>query len=145
MKVVLQRVTSASVSVKDEEIASIGLGYMLLVGVEQGDTAESAIYLANKINKLRIFEDDDEKMNLDIHQVKGSILSVSQFTLLADTKKGTRPSFTRAGDPKEAEKLYHFFNEELQKAGLEVFEGEFGAHMVLDIKNDGPCTIILEK
>lgn len=145
MKVVLQRVTHSSVSVEDNQLASIGLGYMLLVGVEEGDTTETATYLANKISKLRVFEDDDEKMNLDIHQVEGQILSISQFTLLADTKKGTRPCFTKAGDPKEAEKLYNFFNKSLRETGLEVFEGQFGAHMVLDIKNDGPCTIILEK
>lgn len=145
MKVVLQRVTHSSVSVEDNQLASIGLGYMLLVGVEEGDTTETATYLANKISKLRVFEDDEGKMNLDIHQVEGQILSISQFTLLADAKKGTRPSFTKAGDPKEAEKLYNFFNKSLRETGLEVFEGQFGAHMVLDIKNDGPCTIILEK
>lgn len=145
MKVVLQRVTQASVHVESDEIASIQTGYMLLVGVEKGDTKEAATYIANKISKLRVFEDEAGKMNLDIHHIGGSILSISQFTLLADTKKGTRPSFTRAGDPKEAESLYHFFNEELRQAGLEVFEGKFGEHMVVDITNDGPCTIIFEK
>ncbi|MEG2254156.1 MAG: D-aminoacyl-tRNA deacylase [Vagococcus sp.] len=144
MKVVLQKVSQASVSVDSEELGSIKQGYVLLVGVKEGDTEKEADYLVKKINGLRIFEDEAGKMNLDIHQVGGSILSISQFTLLADTKKGNRPSFTKSAHPDEALRLYHYFNESLRDEELVVKEGEFGAHMVVAIENDGPVTIVFD-
>lgn len=145
MRVVLQRVSEASVSIDNKKVASIEEGYMLLVGIAEEDTKEEADYLAKKISKLRVFEDDDGKMNLDIHQIEGSILSISQFTLLADIKKGNRPSFAKAGHPNMASKLYDYFNKRLRQEGLEVKEGIFGADMLVDIKNDGPVTIIYDK
>lgn len=145
MRVVLQRVSEASVSIDNKKVASIKKGYMLLVGIAEEDTKEEADYLAKKISKLRVFEDDDGKMNLDIHQIEGSILSISQFTLLADVKKGNRPSFAKAGHPNMASKLYDYFNKRLRQEGLEVKEGIFGADMLVDIKNDGPVTIIYDK
>ncbi|MBO0476501.1 D-tyrosyl-tRNA(Tyr) deacylase [Vagococcus sp. DIV0080] len=144
MKVVLQKVSQASVSVDSEELGSIKQGYVLLVGVKEGDTEKEADYLVKKINGLRIFEDEAGKMNLDIHQVGGSILSISQFTLLADTKKGNRPSFTKSAHPDEALRLYRYFNESLRDEELVVKEGEFGAHMVVAIENDGPVTIVFD-
>lgn len=145
MRVVLQRVSEASISIDNKKVASIEKGYMLLVGIAEEDTKEEADYLAKKISKLRVFEDEEGKMNLDIHQIEGSILSISQFTLLADTKKGNRPSFAKAGRPDMASKLYDYFNEQLRQEGIEVKEGVFGADMLVDIKNDGPVTIIYDK
>lgn len=144
MKVVLQKVAHGNVIVDEKELAKIKTGYVLLVGVKEGDTEVDADYLAKKISQLRIFEDENGKMNLDIHQVSGQILSISQFTLLADTKKGNRPSFTKAGKPDEALKLYQYFNDQLRKFDLTVFEGEFGAHMSITLENDGPVTIIFD-
>ena len=144
MKVVLQKVSEASVSVADKELGEIGLGYVLLVGIQEGDTEVEADYLVKKINGLRIFEDENDKMNLDIHQKNGSILSISQFTLLANTKKGNRPSFTRSASPDEGLRLYQYFNQELRACDLEVVEGEFGAHMSVALVNDGPVTIIFD-
>ncbi len=144
MKVVLQKVSEASVSVADKELGEIGLGYVLLVGIQEGDTEVEADYLVKKINGLRIFEDEKDKMNLDIHQKNGSILSISQFTLLANTKKGNRPSFTRSASPDEGLRLYQYFNQELRACDLEVVEGEFGAHMSVALVNDGPVTIIFD-
>lgn len=144
MKVVLQKVTEASVTVENDVLGQIGMGYVLLVGVAEGDTEKEADYLAKKINGLRIFEDDEGKMNLDIHQVSGSILSISQFTLLADTKKGNRPSFTKSAHPDEAIRLYDYFNEQLRGYGLTVATGQFGAHMKVAIHNDGPVTIVFD-
>ena len=144
MKVVLQKVTEASVTVESDILGQIGMGYVLLVGVAEGDTEKEADYLAKKVNGLRIFEDDEGKMNLDIHQVSGSILSISQFTLLADTKKGNRPSFTKSAHPDEAIRLYDYFNEQLRGYGLTVATGQFGAHMKVAINNDGPVTIVFD-
>ena len=144
MKVVLQKVSEASVSVADKELGEIGLGYVLLVGIQEGDTEVEADYLVKKINGLRIFEDEKDKMNLDIHQKNGSILSISQFTLFANTKKGNRPSFTRSASPDEGLRLYQYFNQELRACDLEVVEGEFGAHMSVALVNDGPVTIIFD-
>lgn len=144
MKVVLQKVSQASVSVDQQVISAIDLGLMLLVGVKEGDTEKEAEYLANKVSKMRIFEDGDDKLNLSVHDVKGEILSISQFTLLANTKKGNRPSFTEAAKPAEATALYQYFNEKLRETGLSVSEGEFGAHMAVSLVNDGPVTIVLD-
>ncbi len=144
MRVVLQRVKQGKVVVEDKEIGAIEKGYVLLVGVAEGDTEKEADYLAKKISNLRIFEDENEKMNLDIHQVGGKILSISQFTLLANTKKGNRPSFTNSATPDEALKLYQYFNEKLRAFKLDVSEGEFGAHMLVSLENDGPVTILFD-
>ncbi|QIL46102.1 D-tyrosyl-tRNA(Tyr) deacylase [Vagococcus coleopterorum] len=144
MKVVIQKVTSASVVVEEQTIAKIGQGFLLLVGVKTGDTQADADYLVNKIAKMRIFEDAEGKMNHDISEVSGEVLSVSQFTLLANTKKGNRPSFVDAARPNEATKLYDYFNEGLRGQGLEVSEGQFGADMSVSLVNDGPTTIILD-
>lgn len=144
MRIVLQRVNHGKVTVEKNEIGKINKGYVLLVGVAEGDTEKEADYLAKKISNLRIFEDENEKMNLDIHQVGGDILSISQFTLLADTKKGNRPSFIKSAPPEEALRLYRYFNEQLRSYELEVAEGEFGAHMLIQLENDGPVTIIFD-
>lgn len=144
MKVVLQKVTEASVAIEGNTKASIQQGYMLLVGVKEGDTTLEADYLARKISNLRVFEDEEGKMNLDVHQVKGSILSISQFTLLADTKKGNRPSFTQSAEPSQALALYDYLNNKLRQDGLEVLEGEFGSHMAVSLVNDGPVTIVFD-
>lgn len=144
MKVVLQKVTEASVTIEGNTKASIQQGYMLLVGVKEGDTTLEADYLARKISNLRVFEDEEGKMNLDVHQVKGSILSISQFTLLADTKKGNRPSFTQSAEPSQALALYDYLNNKLRQDGLEVLEGEFGSHMAVSLVNDGPVTIVFD-
>ncbi|MEG0254803.1 MAG: D-aminoacyl-tRNA deacylase [Vagococcus sp.] len=144
MKVILQRVTHGNVVVEQKEIGKVAKGYVLLVGVAEGDTEKEADYLAKKISNLRIFEDENEKMNLDIHQVGGSILSISQFTLLADTKKGNRPSFTKSAHPDEALRLFNYFNKQLRTYDLDVAEGEFGANMLVSLANDGPVTIIFD-
>lgn len=144
MKVVLQKVSKASVSVEGNVLSEIKQGFMLLVGVKTGDTKAEADYLANKVSKMRVFEDQDDKMNLSIHDVKGEILSISQFTLLANTKKGNRPSFIEAARPVEATALYEYFNGKLREAGLTVAEGQFGAHMEVGLVNDGPVTIVLD-
>lgn len=144
MKVVLQRVKQASVMVDKTCISSIDQGFLLLVGIEKGDTQEEADYLANKIAKLRVFEDENHKMNLNLSQVDGKILSVSQFTLLANTKKGNRPSFEQSADKAEAISLYDYFNESLRRLGYEVKTGQFGADMQVSLVNDGPTTILFD-
>lgn len=144
MRVVLQRVSGASVTVAGETIAQIKQGYVLLVGVHQTDTEKDADYLVRKISKLRIFEDATGKMNQDLAAVQGQILSVSQFTLYADTKKGNRPSFTAAAAPDLAKQLYEYFNQALRMLNIEVQTGQFGAHMTVQLANDGPVTIIFE-
>lgn len=145
MKVVLQRVKSASVSIEDVVVGAINQGYLLLVGVGPDDKIEDVQYLARKISGMRIFSDDDGKMNLSIHQVNGSILSISQFTLFADTKKGNRPSYTSAADPKLAKFLYEELNTLLRdEYGIVVETGVFGADMQVSLVNDGPVTILLD-
>lgn len=145
MKVVVQRVSKASVHVDGQSLAQIGQGMLLLVGVQKGDTKEDADYLVRKISKLRIFEDETGKMNLDIAQIDGEVLSVSQFTLIARTKKGNRPSFDEAEIPKEAKNLYDYFNQELAKVlNKEVLTGKFGADMDVALHNDGPVTIVYD-
>lgn len=144
MRVVLQRVSSASVTVDDQELGAIAQGYMLLVAIQDADTEAELDYLVRKITGLRVFEDEAGKMNLSIQDVGGSILSISQFTLYADTRRGNRPSFTDAGAPAYAEKMYDQFNTKLAAAGLTVATGEFGADMKVSLVNDGPVTIIFD-
>ena len=144
MRVVLQRVSSASVTVDDQELGAIAQGYMLLVAIQDADTEAELDYLVRKITGLRVFEDEAGKMNLSIQDVGGSILSISQLTLYADTRRGNRPSFTDAGAPAYAEKMYDQFNTKLAATGLTVATGEFGADMKVSLVNDGPVTIIFD-
>ena len=145
MRIVLQRVKSANVAIEGSVVGEIEQGFLLLVGVGPDDTRDDASYLARKIAGMRIFSDENGKMNLSIDQVDGKILSVSQFTLFADTKKGNRPSFTGAASPEAANKLYEEFNEILRtEYGLIVETGEFGADMQVSLVNDGPVTILLD-
>lgn len=144
MKLVVQRVQEASVSVDNEIVGAIGPGLLLLVCFEQGDDDESLHRAIDKISKLRIFDDADGKMNLDISATKGEILSVSQFTLSWDGSGGHRPSFEKSMIPQEARLKYALFNRELRNRGLTVKEGKFGAFMKVTLVNDGPVTFILE-
>lgn len=144
MRVVLQRVKEASVSIDGQLHGKIGKGFILLVGVSDTDGEAEVDYLTHKISKLRVFEDEAGKLNLDINAVNGAILSISQFTLYADTKKGNRPNFTKAGEPKHADQVYEQLNENLRQAGLDVQTGVFGADMLVNIQNDGPVTIIFD-
>lgn len=144
MKVVLQRVTQAQLSIDQQVHAQIGRGVVLLVGFGQADQPANADYLAAKIVKSRIFEDSRGKTNLALADVQGEILSVSQFTLYANTKKGNRPSFVEALNPEVAQKLYDYFNQRLAASGLKVQTGIFGADMQVQLTNDGPMTIIYE-
>ena len=145
MKIVLQRVRKASVSVDNKIVGSIDKGYCLLVGVHKESTEEDAKYLAKKISQARLFEDENDKINLSLKDVGGSILSVSQFTLYADTKKGNRPSFTSAAGAEKANELYEKFNEFLREEGVTVETGIFQTMMEVNIVNDGPITIVYEK
>lgn len=144
MRVVLQRVKKASVAIDNQTVGAIGQGLLLLVGFQADDGSEQIDYLVKKIANCRIFSDEDDKLNLNVQQVNGKILSVSQFTLYADTKKGNRPSFTRAQDPKIASKNYDEFNQKLRALGIEVQTGKFGADMQVSLVNDGPVTIIFD-
>ena len=144
MKVVLQRTKQASVTVNQEVTGSISHGYMLLVGITHEDTMKDVDYCARKVAEIRLFEDEDGKMNRSIHEVSGQILSVSQFTLYADTKKGRRPSFVNAARPDIAKPLWDAFNDALRENGLHVETGIFGANMDVALVNDGPVTIIIE-
>lgn len=144
MKVVVQRAKDASVKVEDETIGKIANGLVLLVGVTHEDTVEDAKYLVNKVTNMRIFEDKDGKMNLSLKDVGGSVLSISQFTLYADTRKGRRPSFVKAAPPEQANDLYEQFNEMIEKEGVTVEIGKFGAMMDVQLTNVGPVTIILD-
>ncbi|WP_294740561.1 D-aminoacyl-tRNA deacylase [uncultured Exiguobacterium sp.] len=145
MRVVLQRVKEASVTVDQEVIGQIKQGFLLLVGVTHEDTIEQVNWLADKIAGLRVFEDEEERMNRSLQDVDGQILSVSQFTLYGDVKKGRRPAFTEAAKPDVANELYEAFNERLRAQGLTVETGQFGAMMDIALVNDGPVTLILEK
>ena len=144
MRIVLQRVKEASVTIDGEVHGAINKGYMILVGFNNDDTHEIIDRLVEKVIHLRVFEDENQKMNLSLIDVEGSILSISQFTLYADCHKGNRPSFSYAGKPAIAEPLYMYFNEYLRKIGIHVEEGIFGADMKVDLLNDGPVTIILD-
>ncbi len=145
MKVIVQRVMKAHCVVDQETVSAIGQGFVLLVGFEQGDQMEQLEWMAQKIAKLRIFEDHQEKMNLDLQQVQGEILSISQFTLAAEVTKGNRPSFVKAMEAQQAQSYFTIFNEKLRSQGLVVKEGVFQAHMEIHLVNDGPVTIIIER
>ena len=145
MRIVLQRCKQASVTVEGKVVGEIGKGFMLLVGVTHDDTDEQIQYLADKIVNLRVFEDEEGKMNRSLLDVGGEILSVSQFTLYGDTARGRRPSFTYAAKPGFAEPMYEKFNEALRERGVTVETGVFGAMMDVSLINDGPVTLILEK
>ncbi|GAB2484762.1 D-aminoacyl-tRNA deacylase [Alkalibacterium psychrotolerans] len=144
MRAVIQRTTGASVKVEGEVTGQIETGLVVLLGVEDADTVEDADYLARKIANMRIFEDENEKMNRSLSDVEGSVLSISQFTLHADTKKGNRPSFTKAAKPDKADELYDYFNKQLRELNVPVETGSFGAHMSVQLLNDGPVTIIID-
>ncbi len=145
MKAVIQRVTSASVEVEGEIVGSCNQGYMILFGAAEGDTDEDAILLAKKTANLRVFEDENGKMNLSILDIGGEVLAISQFTLLADVKKGNRPSFINAMEPNEAERLYKVYCQELRNNGVnKVAQGVFGADMKVSLCNDGPVTILYD-
>ena len=144
MKALLQRVTQASVTVDGEKVSQIGRGLVALVGVAQGDSESDARYLADKTVNLRIFPDEAGKFNLSLLDIRGELLAVSQFTLLADTRKGRRPSFTQAALPSEAEALFNSFVEIAKTTGLEVSTGRFQRHMLVEIHNDGPVTMLLD-
>ena len=145
MKIILQKVKKASVSVENKVVGSIDKGYCLLVGVHKESTEEDAKYLAKKVAQARLFEDENDKMNLSLKDVGGSVLSVSQFTWYADTKKGNRPSFTSAAGAEKANQLYEKFNEFLREEGVTVETGIFQTMMEVNIVNDGPITIVYEK
>ena len=144
MRAVIQKVNQSSVSVDGEVKGAIGSGFTVLIGVEEGDTEKDAQYIADKITGLRIFEDEDDKLNLSIEDIGGEILAISQFTLLADARKGRRPGFTRAARPEEANELYQQVIARMREKGIHVEEGVFQTHMVVQIENDGPVTILLD-
>ncbi|MDD3594231.1 MAG: D-aminoacyl-tRNA deacylase [Candidatus Gastranaerophilales bacterium] len=145
MKALIQRVKNSSVEIDGKISSSIGAGMLILLGVEKNDTFKTAAALADKVLKFRIFEDENDKMNLSVCDINGEILVVSQFTLAADCKKGTRPSFDNAKMPKEANEIYEFFVNELKKSNLKIQTGVFGAMMDVKLTNDGPVTFMLEK
>lgn len=146
MKAVIQRVTSADVTIDGKVEGKIDKGFMILFGAGQGDTEEEADYIARKTARMRIFSDENGKMNLSLGDVGGGALVISQFTLYADCRHGNRPGFTEAETPERAEMLYEYFCEKLEEeAGIHVERGIFGADMKVSLVNDGPVTIILEK
>lgn len=145
MKLLIQRVANANVKVNDKIVGKIDKGFLVLCGVTHTDTKETADYLVKKLLNLRVFEDENEKMNLSLKQVNGELLIVSQFTLYADTSSGNRPSFINAAKPDMANELYEYFCSQCTKEGIHVEKGVFGAHMEVSLLNDGPVTIMLEK
>lgn len=144
VKAVIQRVKEASVTIDQQIVGEISQGFLILLGIHAEDTAADIDYLVRKITKLRVFEDQEGKMNLDLAAVSGEILSVSQFTLYADTKKGNRPSFVKAAQPEVAIALYELFNQKLREEKIFVATGEFGANMQIALVNDGPVTIVID-
>lgn len=144
MKVVVQRVRSAAVTVDEKEVGKIGIGLLLLIGIAETDSEADVQFVANKCSELRIFEDNDGKMNRSVLDVGGEILAISQFTLLGDTRKGRRPSFIKAANPEKAEKYYNIFNRILINKGLHVESGIFGAMMDVNSINTGPVTLIVD-
>lgn len=144
MRAVVQRVTSSSVSVNEKIIGEIGIGFNVLIGISKDDTLEDLKYIKDKIINLRVFHDENDKMNLSLLDIKGEILVISQFTLYGDCRKGRRPNFMEAQSGEEANKLYEEFLELLKESDLKVECGEFGADMKVQINNDGPVTILLD-
>lgn len=144
MKIVIQRVSEASVKVDGKIVGEIGKGLMLLVGVDENDEKTDADWLVQKVLNLRIFGDEDDKLNLSVKDISGEILCISQFTLIADYKKGNRPSFIKAAKPDKAVPLFDYFKEEISKSGLKTESGIFGADMKVSLINDGPVTIVMD-
>ena len=144
MRAVVQRVLHACVKVNEEVVGQIGEGFLVLLGVARGDTQDDVVYMAKKIAGLRVFEDEDGKMNLSLQDVGGKVLAVSQFTLLGDCRKGRRPSFTEAAPPEDAAALFHSFVCELRGYGIEVETGRFQEHMHVELLNHGPVTLLLD-
>ncbi len=146
MKLVIQRVKEAKVEVEEKMVGEIGTGFLVLLGVSEEDTKEKADYLVKKLCQLRVFTDENDKMNLALKDVNGELLIVSQFTLYADTTSGNRPSFIQAAKPEKANELYEYFCDQCeQKYGIKVEKGIFGADMQVSLLNDGPVTILIEK
>ena len=145
MKLVIQRVTNASVTVENEVVGKIGKGFLVLLGVGPEDTKNEADFLVQKLIKLRIFEDDNGKMNLSLKDVNGELLIVSQFTLYADCSGGNRPSFVNAAKPEKANELYEYFIRKCEEQDIKVEHGIFGADMQVELLNDGPVTILIDK
>lgn len=144
MKVVVQRVSEAHVKVDDKIVGKIGKGFMLLIGIDENDEKADADWTTQKILNLRIFGDENDKLNLSVKDVEGEILCISQFTLIADYKKGNRPSFIKAAKPDKAIPLFEYFKTELSKSGLKIESGIFGADMKVSLINDGPVTIVID-
>lgn len=144
MKVVIQRVSESSVKVDGKIVGEIGKGFMLLVGIDESDEKSDADWIVQKILNLRIFGDEDDKLNLSIQDIKGEILCISQFTLIADYKKGNRPSFIKAAKPDKAIPLFDYLKQEISKSGLKTESGIFGADMKVSLINDGPVTIVMD-
>ena len=145
MKIVVQRVKAAKVEVNDEIVGEIEKGFLVLIGITHSDTRENADYLVKKLCNLRVFEDEEGKMNKSLKDVGGKLLLISQFTLYANCSQGNRPSFIEAARPEQANELYEYFCEECSKNDIEVQKGIFGADMQVSLLNDGPVTIIIEK
>ncbi|GEN69152.1 MULTISPECIES: D-aminoacyl-tRNA deacylase [Chryseobacterium] len=144
MKIVIQRVSEARVKVDGKTVGEIGKGLMLLVGIDENDEKKDADWLVQKILNLRIFGDEEDKLNLSVKDISGEILCISQFTLIADYKKGNRPSFIKAAKPDKAIPLFDYFKEEIAKSGLKTESGIFGADMKVSLINDGPVTIVMD-
>lgn len=144
MRAVVQRVSRSEVTVDGRTTGKISKGLLVLLGVTHGDTSKDVDYIVDKTINLRIFEDENDKMNLSLKDIGGEMLAVSQFTLYGDCRKGRRPSFTNAAAPEEADKLYQEFVKKVSEQGINTETGEFGAHMMVDLVNDGPVTILLE-
>lgn len=144
MKIVIQRVSEASVQVDGKIVGEIGKGLMLLTGIDENDEKADADWLVQKILNLRIFGDEDDKLNLSVKDISGEILCISQFTLIADYKKGNRPSFIKAAKPDKAVPLFDYFKKEIAKSGLKTESGIFGADMKVSLINDGPVTIVMD-
>ena len=144
MRAVVQRVSRASVTVADEVVGQIGRGFLVLLGIEEGDAQDDVVYMAQKIAGLRVFEDSDGKMNLGLAEVGGAMLVVSQFTLMGDCRRGRRPSFIQAARPELADELYRAFCAEVRGQGIEVQTGRFQTHMDVELVNDGPVTLLID-